>query len=283
MNNKLLPPLERQIILAHILKKSREYVLAHPEIRLTGAQKTRFDKLIKRRLHHEPMAYILGRKGFYGLDFKVNKNTLIPRPETELLVEEALKKIRDTKYQIPYTIIDIGTGSGNIIISIAKNSIKYQVSNIKYFGIDISSKALSVAKHNAKKHCIDKKIRFIKSNLLDFLIRDTRYKIQDTILVANLPYLSEEIYGSAMPDVKDFEPKSALLSRNDGLNHYDRLLQQIKTLKEKCSMLHVSCHMEISPEQKSKITNLIKKYFPRANIEFRKDLSGRWRLASFQH
>lgn len=297
---KNVPPSEVEIILAHILKKSREYVLAHPEIypveyrqgrspqggefhrvKLTEAQKRQFNRLVKRRQNHEPMAYILGHKEFYGLDFKVAKDTLIPRPETEMLVEKALRNMELGTWNKneKLTVIDIGTGSGNIIISIAKN-IEYQKSNIEYKGIDISSEALKVARTNAKKHKVDKKIKFIKSDLLDFLLRDTKYQIQDTIIAANLPYLSKTIYNSAIPDVKKFEPRSALVSGKDGLDHYEKLFKQLITLRQKCSMLHATCYMEISPEQKSKITKLITHYFPKVKPEFKKDLAGKWRMVT---
>lgn len=260
-------PLEQEVILAHILKKSREYVLAHPEIRLTTAQKRQFEKMIDRRKNHEPIAYILDRKEFYGLNFKVDKNTLIPRPETEILVEEILRLNPENE-----NIIDIGTGSGNIIITLAKN-IK---NKNNYFGIDISPKALMVAKSNVKKNNIEKKIKFIKSDLLKFFIQDTKYKIQDTILVANLPYLSKKIYEHTLPDVQNFEPKSALLSGHDGLDHYRKLFKQIKNLEDKNYKLKAI--LEISPEQKTKIAKLAKYHFPCAKLKFQKDLAGKWRM-----
>jgi len=270
-----IPPFEVELILAHILKKSREYVLTHPELSLTKAQKRQFEKLIKRRENYEPLAYILGHKEFYGLDFKVNENALIPRPETELLVEEILRLKPKNK-----NIIDIGTGSGNIIIALAKN-IKEKNN---YFGIDISEKALSVTRFNARKHNVDKKIRFIKSDLLKTFIQNTKYKILNTelIIVANLPYLSEKIYSSTIPDVKNFEPKSALLSGPDGLAHYERLLKQIKLLSVHCSLSTVHCFLEISPEQKPKMERLIRQYFPKSKIIFKKDLAGKWRVVSFK-
>jgi release factor glutamine methyltransferase len=177
-------------------------------------------------------------------------------------------------------IIDIGTGSGNIIIALAKN-IKEKNN---YFGIDISEKALSVTRFNARKHNVDKKIRFVKSDLLKTFIQNTRYKIPDTelIIVANLPYLSEIIYSSTMPDVKYFEPKSALLSGPDGLAHYERLLKQIKLLSVHCSLSTVHCFLEISPEQKPKIGKIIRRYFPKSKTIFKKDLAGKWRVVSFE-
>ncbi|HRY82234.1 MAG TPA: peptide chain release factor N(5)-glutamine methyltransferase [Candidatus Moranbacteria bacterium] len=274
-----LDSLDLELIIAHALKKSREFILAHPEYNLNKKQEERIKKYVKRRLKHEPIAYILGQKEFYGLDFKVNKHVLIPRPETEHLVEEVLKISPKNS-----TIIDLGTGSGNIIISLAKN---LKTRN-KFIGIDISKKALCVAEYNAKKNKVDKKIKFIQSDLLNyFFTKSQKLKANKLIIVANLPYLSEIIYSKTSPDVKNFEPKSALLSGIDGLNHYEKLFRQIKKLEAKSyppagEAGKLKAILEISPEQKQKISKLIKKYFPKAKVEFQKDLAGKWRVASFE-
>jgi len=276
-NNHTIPLLEQELILAHILQKSREYILTHPETPLNKAQKAKFKSFINRRKNHEPLAYILGHKEFYGLDFKVDKNTLVPRPETELLVEGVIKlSPKNTN------IIDVGTGSGNIIISIAHNIERIAHNKIKFFAIDISAKALSIAKYNARKNKVDKKIEFIKSDLLKNKKLLNKIKDENLIIIANLPYLSEKIYEHTLPDVKNFEPKSALLSGAYGLDHYEKLLAQIEILKINCSMLHISCFLEISPEQKIKIEKLARKYFSECKINFIKDLSGRWRVAKLE-
>ena len=228
--------------------------------------------MIKRRENHEPLAYILGHKEFYSLDFKVTRDTLIPRPETEHLVEEIIKLKSKNK-----NIVDIGTGSGNIIIALA-NNIK---AKNNYYGIDISSRALNIAKHNAKINKVDKVIKFYKSDLLNNRLLLKEIKNRNTIIVANLPYLSETIYNSTSQDVKNFEPKSALLSGKDGLGHYEKLFKQInKLLSIKYKIKNIIS--EISPEQKSKVEKLAKKYFPSCRIIFFKDLSGRWRVAKIE-
>ena len=183
-----------------------------------------------------------------------------------------MKKIQNTK------IIDVGTGSGNIIIAIAKQLQNFQFSifNFQFIGIDNSNKTLSVAKNNAKFNKVDKKIKFIKGNLLNPIIQNSKFKIQNSNLTitANLPYLSKEIYNSCSKDIKNYEPKSALLSQKEGLSHYEKLLRQLVTGHWSL----VTCFFEISPEQKPKIFKLIKSYFPKAKIIFHKDLSGRWRI-----
>ncbi|MFA6159610.1 MAG: peptide chain release factor N(5)-glutamine methyltransferase [Parcubacteria group bacterium] len=273
----ITPQLDAELLLGFILKKPREYVMIHLEKELTSRQVAKFTNLIKRRLNYEPIAYILGQKEFYGLNFKVNKHTLIPRPETELLVENVLKLNPQNK-----TIIDIGTGSGNIIMSIAKNNEQQSMNSnkIKYFGIDISEKALAIAKKNSKIHKLNNKIKFIKSDLLKYFIDHCSLITNHCIVIANLPYLSKKIYSEAMPDVKNFEPKSALLSGIDGLDHYEKLFKQIKNIS--LIIDHCSLILEISPEQKQKIAKLIRKYFPNAHIEFRKDLAQKWRVAIFE-
>jgi release factor glutamine methyltransferase len=287
-------PYEKGLFLSHILKKSREHILTHPDIypveysqseiakgefnrvNLTKRQQKQYRAMAARRLKNEPLAYILGHKEFYDLDFKVTPATLIPRPETEHLVEEVIKlKPKNS------TLIDIGTGSGNIIISIAYNMKHITYNRINFYGIDISSKALKIAKYNAKRHKLDKKIKFIKSDLLDHFIKHQPLNIKRLIIIANLPYLSEKIYNSAMPDVKNYEPKTALLGGKDGLDYYEKLFKQIKTLKKNCYMFYVTCYMEISPEQKTKMEKIIKKYFPGSKPEFSKDLAGKWRIAGF--
>ena len=269
--------LELDLIFSHVIKKTREFILIHPEFKITKTQVLKIKELINRRLKHEPIAYILGEKEFYGLPFKVNKNTLIPRPETEQLVEQALRKIQDTRYN-NQTIIDLGTGSGNIIISLVKNleSLKFRVSSFKFYGVDISSKALAIAKQNAKLNKVEKKIEFIKGNLLSPVISNPQSvirKSKELIIVANLPYLSKEIYEDTMPDVKNFEPKSALYSSKEGLDHYEKLFSQIKKLK-----IQTNIFLEFSPEQKKSLNTLTKKYFPKAKLKFQKDLAGKWRI-----
>ncbi len=277
---KKIDSLDLELLVAHELKKSREFVLAHPESTVTSKQESAISKLLRKRLRNEPLAYILGQKEFYGLDFKVTRDTLIPRPETELLVEQALQQISVIRNN-PLSIIDVGTGSGNIIISIAKNSGQLSMNNknARYFAIDISEKALKVAKYNAKKHALTK-IKFLRGNLLDPLIRNLKLEIRNSkiLILANLPYLSREIYSAATPTVKNFEPKSALYSPKAGLAHYEKLLKQIKKFTDHCSLITVHCFLEISPEQKKDLTLLIENILPSAEIQFEKDLAGKWRI-----
>lgn len=274
--------LDLDLIIAHAIKKSREFVLTHSEYKLVKSQNSKVKSYLSRRIKSEPLAYILGEKEFFGLKFKVNKNTLIPRPETEMIVEKIIINLQSINKNKKTIIVDIGTGSGNIIISIAnefKKNTKYKIPDTKYYGTDISKKALIISKQNAKLNKVDEKIKFLHGNLLSPVIENCKFKIENStmIIVANLPYLSRKIYKSSPKDVKNYEPKSALISEKEGLAHYENLLEQIKVLNTKYKIQN-TIFMEISPEQKNKIAKLIKKYFSKSKIIFHKDLSGRWRI-----
>ncbi len=284
-NQKKLALFEIQLLCAEVIGKSREFVITHPEYVLSSSQLSTLQSQIRRRLKGEPIAYILGHKEFYGLAFLVNKHTLIPRPETELVTDLVLDKLRNLlRNKLRNTsIIDIGTGSGNIIISIAHN-IQHETHNIKHatklYGIDISKEALKVARKNAKLHKVNENIKFLQGDLLLPISKSKNYKPEagNLIITANLPYLSKEIYNSTPRDVKNFEPKSALHSPKSGLAHYERLLKQIQKMLKECYMLHVTCYMEISPEQKPLLLLLVKNFFPKTKIRFHKDLAGKWRI-----
>jgi len=278
-----LDQLDLELIIAYGINKPREFVLTHPEYKLVKSQKSKVKSYLLRRMKHEPLAYILEEKEFYGLKFKVNKNTLIPRPETEMMVDLVLEKIRKTKHKLQDTrIVDIGTGSGNIIIAIAKSLLNHELRIMNYAlcGIDINTKTLSVAKYNAKLNKVDKKINFLQGNLLEPIFKKMSLVTShwSLIITANLPYLSPEIYSSCSKDIKNYEPKSALVSQKEGLMHYEKLLRQLVTSHWSL----VTCFFEISPEQKIKIFNLIKKYFPEGKIIFHKDLSRRWRVCQLE-
>jgi len=271
-----LSPLDMGILLSLALVKPKEYILAHPEKKISSVQIKKYHSFAKRRSVGEPIAYIAGKKEFFGLDFIVDKNVLIPRPETELLVENAIEKIKNAKCDMPNTIIDVGTGSGNIIISIAKNIPSKIKNKTNFYAVDISKKSLEVAKENAKKNKIDQKIKFIQSNLLEYFqpLVEKNKKFKNILIIANLPYVSPKIYNANKNNLK-FEPKTALLSRNNGLDHYIKLFKQVRLL----FTVHCSLILEFSPEQKSEISRIITRYLPKAKAEFFKDLAGRWRVA----
>ena len=299
------PHLNAEILLSHILKKPREYILAHPEKQLSKTQIISYQLQITKRAKGKPAAYITGHKEFYGLDFFVNKNVLIPRPETELMVDEALKilKTKGTRcpigHRVPWIIIDVGTGSGCIVITLAKLLKKNLKTDLKankrlfafksvfrFFATDISKSALTIARKNAKLHKVDKKITFLQGSLLKPIINKSKipglalrsragFNLKSEIIItANLPYLTPAQIKNS-PSIKH-EPKLALSAGPDGLKYYRRLFKQIKLFK--IYDLKFMILVEIDPCQIIKIKQLVKRELPQSKIQIKKDLRGHDRL-----
>ncbi len=281
-----LAPEDFFVLLAHVTDKDKTFLLAHPEYALNAETETKARECFARRLKHEPVAYITGHKEFYGRDFLVTPDTLIPRPETELLVELILNKIESRISNLEsrkgsLTVLDIGTGSGNIIVSVASECksaprFKIQDSRFSFHTVDTSRAALAVAKENAKCHEADTLISFQEGSLLEPLV-DELTEADEIIIAANLPYLSEEIYQSSADDVKVFEPRSALVSDQAGLDHYYRLLEQTKAIGKPSTLF-----LEISPEQSPIITDYLATNFPQAETPIHQDLSSRDRIVEIK-
>lgn len=273
-----IDPLDRELIIGMVLGKDRSFVLAHPEQPIEEEKFKRFQKLIQRRETHEPLAYILGEKEFFGLSFNINQFTLIPRPETELLVEAGLKILQGkqkTNVHKKVAVIDVGTGSGCIIISLMKSLLtaNYSLPTTQLFAIDISPEALETAKENARRHDVEKSITFAQSNLLN-QIQQNLQTFDEIIVLANLPYLSEELYQNTEPTVQSFEPKTALVSGMDGLDHYRKLLTQLKKFSQE---QRVTFLLEISPEQVSILEKILPSFGVKSHTII-PDLTGRSRM-----
>lgn len=266
-----ITPEDLFVLLSFTTKKEKSFLLAHPKYDISPEVESRALASLDRRSKHEPVAYITGHKEFYGRDFMVTKDTLIPRPETEHMIEEVLSYVKSTfPLGDPLHIVDVGTGSGNIIITLASEMMK---SSSSFFGIDISKKALDVARANALTHGVDTTITFLQSNLLKGYV-PFKKKDEHLIIVANLPYLSHEIYNATEKDVRAYEPKSALVSDEHGLTHYYRLLEEIHSLEKH----NLAFFFEISPEQTEMLTKRIRSAFSLATVSVITDLSGRERL-----
>ena len=282
---------ESEILIAHTIKKTRTLVIAHPEYPVSEKQSNQFASYILRRMRHEPIALIVGHKEFYGREFSVDQYTLIPRPETELLVENVLDHIAEThngdlRRHLPREhastfIIDIGTGSGNIIITLSEE-ITAREEDKKYFtfiATDISKDALDMARKNAKRLGARKNIRFIRSDLLEKIPKKKFLDANEIIIAANLPYLSEEEFRRAPLDVRNFEPKSALESGLSGLDHYQRLLEELRQLIEKQKITsQVTLFLEISPSQEASVQRCILAVFPKSTTVLFQDLAKKYRL-----
>ncbi|MGI5879655.1 MAG: peptide chain release factor N(5)-glutamine methyltransferase [Syntrophomonadaceae bacterium] len=203
------PRLEAELLLTRVLHKDRVYLYTHYEAPVNQQERGQYRELIKRRVKGEPVAYILGVKEFMSLEFSVSPSVLIPRPETELLVEKALEILSS---RTTARVCDIGTGSGAIAVSLA-----YYAPQIEVKAVDISAAALEIARQNAEQHGV--KIDFFHGDLLE-PFDEERFDL----VVANLPYISELEYQSLSPEVRLFEPELALLGGEDGLEPYRRLI-----------------------------------------------------------
>lgn len=258
--------LDAEILLASVLKQPREWLLAHDDRELTAGQLIKFKALISRRAKYEPLAYIIGYKEFYGLKIKVNNNVLIPRPETELLVDEVIKAYNQTASTKP-KIIDIGTGSGAIALALKKTLPKAQI-----WALETSSKALSLARQNAKN--LHLSIDWLKSDLLATLPVKS---LGGAILAVNLPYVAKSEPAKFSKEVRlglRHEPASAIFANQDGTADYHKLFEQVSHLPVKPTYLIA----EIGSTHYKKFLKLANTYFVQSKIELKIDLAGRPRL-----
>jgi len=203
------PRVNAELLLAHILKCKRLDLYLSFEKPLAEEELEKYRDLLKRRIKFEPLQYIIGKVEFYGIDFKVNPSVLIPRQETEILVGTILEQYKNND---SVNILDIGTGSGNIAISLAKN-----LNNLFVTAIDISEDALNTASENASMNSVNEKIEFIK---IDFLKEEFNRNDFD-VVVSNPPYVSIEEFKTLSPELKIYEPKVALTDYNSGLRFYN--------------------------------------------------------------
>ena len=233
--------LDTELLLANVLNKSREELLTNLDENMDPNKLIKFIKLLKRRKRKEPIAYIFSRKEFWKYDFIVNRDVLIPRPETEIIIEEVLKLTRpnSSKY-----ILDVGTGTGCIILSLIKERPKS-----RGIALDISKKAINIAVTNAKLHHIQNKIKFINIDVDKF-----NYNKYDFI-VSNPPYINDINFKRLDKNVREFEPKLALKAGIDGLKIIRKLILKSKKLLKKNGKLI----FEIGENQKDLCINLLLK------------------------
>lgn len=245
---------DAELLLLHTLQRDRAWLLAHPEAEITSEQLAEYESLIARRARYEPIQYLTGQQEFYGLALRVTPAVLIPRPETEHLVEAALGLIPpDPITDHPARILDVGTGSGAIAIAIAAHRPRAAVT-----AADISPAALAVARENAATHHVA--IRFVESDLLTAL-RDEQFDL----ILSNPPYVpgSDQLE----PQVRDFEPHSALFAGESGLDIYRRLIPQAQSALVPGGWLL----MEIGHGQRESLAGLLAGWH---NVSFVSDLQG---------
>lgn len=267
---------ESEQLLASILKKDRVFFVSHPENNLSSPQQKQLDRLIKRRAREEPMAYLLGTKPFCGRDFVVNKHVLIPRPETEELVEHVLLSLQASSFKLQDALIwDVGTGSGAIAVTLKAECPKATV-----IASDVDSRALAVAKRNAKT--ILKKssaISFFKGSLLTPQIQKAilKHKPKHLTIIANLPYLPLRDKKVLSKGVVRYEPAKALFAKNEGRFLIEKLLQQLGPWLTKHG-LTASIWCEFDPPQAKVLKRLAQLLFPARTIKIFQDACGRERV-----
>ncbi len=256
--------LDAEVLLAHTLQQDRAWLFTHPHTPLTPAQSDTFQQAVARRVQREPVAYIVQQRAFFGLDFWVTPAVLIPRPETELLIETALEMARQQP-GAPLKLADVGTGSGCIAVTLARHLPLAHV-----WATDISAAALNVARRNAETHGVTGRISFATGNLLAALPGPFN------LIVSNPPYVAQAdvISPDTMPEVRHFEPHLALNGGPSGLELIERLLAQaVGRLQPDGSLL-----VEIGYNQGPAVRAMAQRHFPAATARIKQDLAGLDRL-----
>lgn len=258
------PNLDAEILLSYCLSVDRSYLWAHTEKMLPDDVLRYYELLIQKRLANEPIAYIVGRKEFWSLPFTVNKHVLIPRPETELLVEAVLSTLKASKSSEP-SILEIGTGSGVISVALAS-----ELENVRIVATDICQDALLVAVKNADDNGVSQKISFCQGNLFENVSEEF------DIIVSNPPYIPEGEFEDLPAGVRFFEPKLALVAGVAGTEYHRELIMKgADFLKEGGSLF-----MEIGANQKNQIIDIFGQSNFYDNIRFLMDYNGKDRVCS---
>jgi release factor glutamine methyltransferase len=265
-----------RVLLAQVLGKPKEWLIAHDDVELDSESRMTYDALLTRVIAHEPMAYVLGHREFYGLDFFVDRRVLIPRPETEMLVELALEEMRGWGNEgigrttphpfIPLSphLLDIGTGSGAVPIAVAS-----KLPHASIVASDVSADALAVAKINAERNKVAHQISFVQSDLLEGIDELPR------VLTANLPYVTTDEIEGLQPEIQDHEPRVALDGGMDGLDLVRKLLIQIAArINASRASAHLqAAFLEFGASQGTTVLKAAQEILPFAQSEIKQDLA----------
>jgi release factor glutamine methyltransferase len=253
--------LNAELLLAYTLGLNRAAILAQPDRQLTPKELTRFRDLVARRVAREPLTYITGHREFFGLDFVVDARVLIPRPETELLVEHALRIARPLPRLLE--IADVGAGSGAIAVTLAVH-----LPHATVYALDASAGALAVTAENARRHNVAGRVHCGQGDLLAPLAAPV------DLIAANLPYVTTGEWTDLLPEIRDNEPRAALDGGPDGLDAIRRLLATaVPHLRPGGVLL-----LEIGASQGSAVTSLARRCFPAADLQLHRDYAGLDRL-----
>jgi len=259
------PKFDAELLLAHVLDTNRSTILAWPERSLTPKQLTRYRDLITRRAGREPLAYIVGHREFFDLDFVIDARVLIPRPETELLVEQALHLARESKRYAEghFGLADVGAGSGAIAVTLAVHLPRARV-----YALDGSAEALAVTAENAQRHGVAGRVCCLHGDLLEPL------PMEVDLVTANLPYVTTGEWEGLPPEIRDHEPRAALDGGPHGLALIRRLLETVGDhLRPGGAAL-----WEIGASQGGAVIRLAQRSFPRAEVRLGQDYAGLDRL-----
>ncbi|MDH7604662.1 MAG: peptide chain release factor N(5)-glutamine methyltransferase [Melioribacter sp.] len=236
------PRLNAELLLADVLNCKRLDLYLKYDQPLSEDEINKYREYLSRRSKNEPLQYIVGKAEFYGLEFKVNPSVLIPRPETELLVETIINLEKDKSKTL---ILDIGTGSGNIAITLAK-----YLPYAKIIAMDISSEALNVAKENSEFYNTSNQIEFIRKNIFDDF---SLYDLKFDVVVSNPPYVSIEDYNFLQKEIINYEPKIAVTDNEDGMKFYKRITQ----ISKQCLKSNGKLFYEIGKGQSEIISKMM--------------------------
>ncbi|MCK5162554.1 MAG: peptide chain release factor N(5)-glutamine methyltransferase [Desulfobacula sp.] len=267
------PRLTAQMLLAHCLGiKQIDLYLQHDRP-LQKNELSRFKALIKRRIQNEPVAYIIGEKGFFESDFEVEKGVLIPRPDTETIVEQALKVLNARQKDFkPKTVLELGAGSGAIVVSLAKKNPDHV-----YYASDISFAALAIAKKNAQKllpGMMKDKISFFVGDWLSSLKKFPGFDPRFDLVISNPPYIPTGDIQNLQPEIRRFEPMLALDGGRDGLDSFRSILKDVHHYLVPGGTIL----LEMGFDQKKGVQNILKPYPEYQSIEFIRDLAGHNRV-----
>lgn len=255
--------LEAELLLMHILGLDRAKLYARLGEGLSADDAQALAQVVKRRLSHEPTAYIIGHREFFGHDFHVAPGVLIPRPESELLVEQALDFVKGRFSDGDPIIAEIGTGSGAIAISLALILPKAWV-----YATDVSPCALEIARVNCQKHGVQGRVHLLEGDLLEPLPEPA------DIIIANLPYIKDEDWSKLSAEIRMYEPVVALAGGRDGLDKVRQLLGKVREKLRSGGLIL----LEVGPGQGQAAASLAESLFPGARIELAPDLGGRDRV-----
>lgn len=257
---------EAELLVGHILKQDRTWIALHPDVRVTQTELRRISELAERRVALEPLAYLFKQAPFFGQTFFVDQRVLIPRPESEWLVQTAIEETSRTKK--PWAVWDVGTGSGCLALSIA-----HALPHVQVLASDASPSAITVAKLNAKR-LETKNVTVCRGSLVASSIKRwlTIHGQKHWLIVANLPYLPQADQPKMQKQVTGYEPLSALFAKQDGLWIINQFIDELKPLLEKRTGDIV--FFEHDPRQAKKLATHLQTIFPRATISTELDQNG---------